>query len=76
MVGTPPVTVTRSRSMISIARTVSQRRMKMVVEPPATAPIRCAEQAVTWNIGMTVSATRGLGAGGASPRRNAIRAAE
>jgi hypothetical protein len=76
IVGTPPVTFTFSRSMISIARTVSHLRMKIIVLPVAITPIMPAEQAVTWKSGMTVSVTRGVGSGGISPRRRAERAPE
>src|SRR3546814_7093976 len=62
--------------MISIASTASHLRMKIVVCPAAIAPIRLAEQAVTWNIGMTVSVVRGCGSGTGSPRRRKLRAAE
>jgi hypothetical protein len=73
-VGTPPVTWTRSRSMIVIASTGSQRRMKMVVLPVAIEPIRLALQAVTWKSGITISPTFGVGSGTGSPRRSAARA--
>ncbi len=75
IVGTPPVTFTRSRAMISIAWTGSHLRMKISVLPAAIAPIIVAEQAVTWNSGITVSITFGIGAvGTSSPRRISIRA--
>src|SRR3546814_10344551 len=76
MVGTPPVIATFSRSMISIACTGSHLRMKIVVLPPAIVPISPAEQAVTWNMGMTVRLVRGCGSGTGSPRRRKLRAAE
>src|SRR3546814_13044275 len=75
MVGTPPVIATFSRSMISIACTGSHLRMKIVVLPPAIVPISPAEQAVTWNMGMTVRLVRGCGSGTGSPRRRKLRAA-
>src|SRR3546814_13753527 len=75
MVGTPPVIATFSRSMISIACTGSHLRMKIVVLPPAIVPISPAEQAVTWNMGMTVRLVRGRGSGTGSTRRRQLRAA-
>src|SRR3546814_1743499 len=50
--------------------------MKIFVLPPAIVPISPAEQAVTWNIGITVRPVRGCGSGTASPRRRKLRAAE
>ena len=76
MVGTPPVRLTFSRSMISIARTGSHLRMKIIVPPLASVPISDALHAVTWNIGMTVRPTRGVGSGTGSPRRMKLRAEE
>ena len=70
MVGTPPVTLTRSRWISSKARTGSHLCMNTSVPPAASAPISAALQAVTWNSGMTSSMTLGVGvAGGTSPRR-------
>ena len=62
--------------MISIAWTGSHLRMKIDVPPLAIVPISPAEQAVTWNIGITVSDVRGVGSGIASPRRRKLRADE
>ena len=74
MVGTPPVMLTFSRSIISSASSTSHLRMKMVVWPITIDPIRLALHALTWKSGITIRPMRGSAAAGTSPRRKAVRA--
>ena len=69
MVGTPPVTVTFSRSISAIASTASHLRIITSLLPVIIVLISEALQAVTWKSGITVSAMRGRDGGGSSPRR-------